>query len=207
MACNGCGASSCRGCKDIKVTLPAGRGISTVTDNGDGNWLITYTDATTELVAAPAVVVPNDLWVSLDETNMSAIAFTGTATYDLPSHGAPTIDLEYKIISEDTVIVKGQVVRSVDITGLTNSINQNFRFPPFGSSNWFSGTKIFVPTIQRVPIAIYTSTITDNVMQKGCVIIATSASENLISIGETNLQLPNGTYTITIHFEVTCEIV
>lgn len=206
MSCTGCGASSCRGCKDITVTLPTGVGIESITDNGDGTWTITYTDSSTEIIDTPGTV-PNDAWVTLDYSDMTSVAFTGTATYDQPTHGLPTIDLEYKIIAEDTVIVKGQVVRTVDITGLTNSVNQNFRFAAFGSSNWFAGTKIFVPTTQRVPISIYTGTTTDNVMQKGNVIISTSASQNLISIGETNLQLPNGTYTITIHFEVTCEIV
>lgn len=206
MACTGCGASSCRGCKDIRVILPAGVGISSITDNGDGTWTITYTDASTQIIDTPGSV-PNDAWVSLAYTDMTAVNFTGSATYSAPTHGAPTIDLEYKIIAEDTVIVKGQVVRTVDVTGLSNSINQNFRFAPFGTSNWFVGTKIFVPTTQRVPITIYTSTSTDLPNQKGCAVISTASSENLISIGETNLQLPNGRYTITIHFEVVCEIV
>ncbi len=206
MACTGCGSSSCRGCKDIKVILPAGVGISSIIDNNDGTWTITYTDASTQIIDTPGSV-PNDAWVTLDYSDMTAVAFTGSATYSAPTHGIPTIDLEYKIIAEDTVIVKGQIVRQVDITGLSNSVNQNFRFAPFGTSNWFAGTKIFVPTTQRVPITIYTSTSTDLPNQKGCAIISTASSENLISIGETNLQLPNGRYTITIHFEVTCEIV
>jgi len=206
MACSGCGASSCRGCKDIRVTLPAGVGVDSITDNGDGTWTITYTDNSTQIIDTPGSV-PNDAWVSLAYADMTAVNFTGSATYSLPSHGLPTINLEYKIIAPDTVIVKGVIVRAVDITGLTNSINQNFRFAAFSGSNWFAGTKLFVPTTQRVPISIYSNTTTDNVMQKGNVIISTASSENLISIGETNLQLPNGTYTFNIHFEVTCEIV
>jgi hypothetical protein len=206
MSCTGCGSSSCRGCKDITVELPEGRGIDTIADNGDGTWTITYSDSTTQIINTPGTV-PNDPWVSLAYADMTAVNFTGTATYSAPSHGLPTINLEYKIIAEDTVIVKGVIVRAVDITGLTNSINQNFRFPAFSGSNWFAGTKLFVPTTQRVPISIYSNTTTDNIMQKGNAIISTASSQNLISIGETNLQLPNGTYTFNIHFEVTCEIV
>lgn len=204
MACTGCGGSSCRGCKDITVTLVDNTVVESISVEGD-TLTTTYTDGTTQadVIAAD---VPNDAWVSLAYADMTAVNFTGTATYSQAAHGLPTINLEYKIIAEDTVIVKGQVVRQVDITGLTNSVNQNFRFAAFGSSNWFAGTKIFVPTTQRVPISIYTGTITDNVMQKGNAIASTSASQNLISIAETNLQLPNGTYTITIHFEFTCEI-
>lgn len=205
MACTGCGGSSCRGCKDITVTLVDNTVVESISVEGD-TFTVTYTDGTTDALVTTSDV-PNDAWVSLAYADMTAVNFTGTATYSQAAHGLPTIDLEYKIIAEDTVIVKGQVVRQVDITGLTNSVNQNFRFAAFSGSNWFAGTKIFVPTVQRVPIAIYTSTTTDNVMQKGTIIISTSASQNLISIGETNLQLPNGTYTITIHFEVTCEIV
>lgn len=205
MACTSCGGSSCRGCKDITVTLIDNTVVESISVEGD-TFTVTYTDGTTDALVTTSDV-PNDAWVSLAYADMTAVNFTGTATYNQAAHGLPTIDLEYKIIAEDTVIVKGQVVRQVDITGLTNSVNQNFRFAAFSGSNWFAGTKIFVPTVQRVPIAIYTSTTTDNVMQKGTIIISTSASQNLISIGETNLQLPNGTYTITIHFEVTCEIV
>lgn len=199
MSCGGCGKSSCRGCKDIKVLLPAGRGISTVTDNGDGNWLITYTDATTELVAAPAVVVPNDSWIDLDETDMSSITFSGTAT-----HTSTAIDLTYKIIAEDAVIIKCFMRIEATITGLTNTLQNSFRFPALGSSNFFVGTKLLTGMTQRVPISLYSS---GNVLNPtGCVTFSNIAGVNLISIGETNLQIPNGDYTFDIHFESICKI-
>lgn len=205
MACTGCGASSCRGCKDIKVVLPSGVGISSITDNGDGTWTITYTDATTQVIDTPGSV-PNDVWVTLDETDMIAINYTGTATYDQPTHGSPEIDLEYKILNEDTIVIKGQLKRTVDITALDNSINCNFSFAPF-SSNWYVGTKKLVPTIQRTPVSIITTTPTSTPPnQIGNMVASTTGANNLISVGYTNLQMPNGTYVFYIHFEFTCEL-
>lgn len=206
MACTGCGSSNCRGCKDITIELPQGVGIDSITDNGDGTWTITYTDNSTQIIDTPGSV-PNDSWVTLNETNMTAINFTGTATYTLGVHADPQIDLKYKIIAEDTVIVKGTTVWEITVTGASNSVNHNFRFAPFGSSNWFTGTKIFVPYTQRVPLTLYTMTASDLPNQIGSVVISTSSSQNLISIAGTNLQLPNGNYTITTHFEVICELV
>ncbi len=207
MSCTGCGGSSCRGCNDIKIVLPEGVGVESITDNGDGTWTITYTDNSTQVINTPGSV-PNDAWVSLDETDMITINYTGTATYSLPSHGIAEIDIEYKILNEDTIVVKGQLKRTVDVTALDNSINCNFSFAPFGSSNWFAGTKKFVPTIQRVPIAIYTTTpVASPINPTGCIIASTSGANNLISLGETNLQLPNGTYVFYVHFEFTCELV
>ena len=199
MSCGGCGKSSCRGCKDIKVILPAGVGISSITDNEDGTWTITYTDNSTEIINTPASP-PSDAWVDLDETDMTSIIFAGTAT-----HNTTVIDLTYKIIAADTVIIKAFVRINATVTALGNTLQNSFRFAPFGSSTWFTGTKLIDPMIQRVPISIYSTTSTLN--PTGTVSFSTLSSENLISIGETNLQMPNGTYTFDIHFEATCKIV
>jgi hypothetical protein len=208
MACSGCGASSCRGCKDITIELPEGRGIDgNITDNGDGTWTITYTDGTTQIINTPGTV-PNDSWVELDETDMLVINYTGTATYDLPTHGTFEIDLRYKILNEDTVVIHGRTKRIVDITGLTNTVGCNFRFAPFGSSNWFAGTKVFKTTVLdfRFPATVFSisgSTLLNNVE---CAIPSVVSGNNMISINDSVLNLPNGRYTFYTHFEFTFEI-
>lgn len=207
MACTGCGSSNCRGCKDITVELPEGIGIESITDNGDGTWTITYTDNSTQIIDTPGTV-PNDDWVDLDETDMLAINYTGTADYDVPTHGVFEIDLRYKILNEDTVVVHGRTKRTVDITSLTDTVGCNFRFAAFGSSDWFTGTKVFktLPIDYRFTATLYSisgSTLLNYIEN---VVPQVVAATNMISVGESILGLPNGRYTFYTHFEFTFEI-
>lgn len=146
--------------------------------------------------------IPNDPWVSLDESDMTLITFASASINSLTS-----LDLAYKIISTDTVILKGYLRLEITVSALTDSINLNFRWAPFTSSNWFVGGKTLQGVIQRVPISIINATGglgVDSPSQQGNAIGSTLGGPlNLVSIGQTNLQLPNGDYTIDVYFEFT----
>jgi len=183
------------------VDLPAGADLNDVIEAFGGKFcdLIDLINA----AATPApVTIPNDPWVDVDETGMTLVTWAGTAV-----NNSTTIDMTYKIISEDAVVIKAQIVSNVTIDALTDSVNLNFRFPAFGGSSWFAGTKLIDPMIQRVPIAIFTSTATTEIPNGvGCAVFSTTAGLNLISIGETNLQMKNGSYIINVHFECVCKL-
>jgi hypothetical protein len=93
--------------------------------------------------------VPNDAWIPLDNEGMTLITPAATATLN-----AITVNLLYKIIAEDTVIIKGYVRLDVTTTALDNTINLNMRWPAFSGSNWFTGSKIMTGALQRNPITI-----------------------------------------------------
>jgi len=210
MACNGCGSSSCRGCKDIKVVLPAGVGIDTITDNGDGTWTILYTDSTTQIINTPGSI-PNDVWVELDETDMIAINYTGTANYSPASHGVFEIDLRYKILNEDSICVQGRLKRTVDILSSIDTFGCNFSFAPFGSSSWFAGTKILATPVSnldfRVPVTIYVISGSNQYNYCGNLIYQQNlAGNNLISMGNSITGIHNGTHTFYSQFEFIAEI-
>lgn len=145
--------------------------------------------------------IPNDPWVSLTEADMTLITPASAAINSVTS-----LDLAYKIISTDTVILKGYLRVEITVTALTDSVNLNFRWPAFSGSNWFVGTKTLQGILERVPISIVNVTGglgVDAPNQQGNAIGSTLAGLNLVAIGQTNLQLPNGNYTIDIYFELT----
>jgi hypothetical protein len=145
--------------------------------------------------------VPNDAWVNLTETDMTLVTFASANINSLTS-----LDLAYKILSSDTVVIKGYLRLEITVTALTDTINLNFRWPAFTGSNWFTGSKTLQGILERVPISIINATGglgVNSPSQQGNAIGSTLSSINLISIGQTNLQLPNGDYTIDVYFEFT----
>ena len=206
MACTGCGSTACRGCKDMKIILPTSVGVSTVVDNGDGTFTITLTNGTATIIntATP----PNDAWVEKEETNVAqAPANTGTST-----NNSITMDLAYKVLNIDTVLVRCQILINADITALNNSINCNFKLGTI-TSNWFTGTKLATGTYTSFqswsPISIITTTGTTAIPnQVGRAYASQSpATDGLFTIGNTNVQMPDGTYDFVIDFEITCKLV
>jgi len=208
MACTGCGASSCRGCKDMKVILPEGRGISTITDNGNGTWTITYNDATTQIInAAGAVTVPTDNWVQMDETTVASFTWAGTATLNTSS-----LDIAYKITDAQTVVMIGVMSCNVTVTGLSDSINFNYQMIPI-SSNWYAGTKKLSTVIgagviqNHAKVSIITVAAAGSVPnQIGRIYTGTVGANTLVALASTNLQLPNGTYNIIVDFQITSKL-
>lgn len=207
MACGSCGSTSCRGCKDIKIVLPSAKGIQSAVDN-TGSVTITYTDGSTFTFNTGTPT--NDSWVEFDETTVAAVPnWTGTATLN----GSVLLDGAYKVLNEDTIFIRTQARINATITAIDNSINFNFRLGTI-SSNWYAGTKlpsmvINSSTIQGwVPISIVSTTSGARPNTIGRAYAAeTPAPDGLIAIGNTNLQLANGTYNFIIDWEMTCKLV
>jgi hypothetical protein len=102
---------------------------------------------------------------------------------------------------------------NVTITGLSNSINFNCQIAPI-SSNWFVGTKKFSTLIgagviqNHAKVSIITTTATGSIPnQIGRIYAGTSGSNTLIAMGNTNLQLPNGTYNMIVDFQIDCKLI
>lgn len=184
------------------VDLPAGADLNDVIEAFGEKFCDLITLINAAATPAPAVI-PNDPWVDMDETQMNLVVWNGTATQN-----STTIDMTYKVIAEDAVIIKAHIISNVTVDALSDSVNLNFRFPSFSGSSWFTGSKLIDPMIQRVPIAISCTTggaeIPNGV---GSAIFQTVSGLNFISIGDTNLQMKNGSYLIHIHFEGISKIV
>lgn len=206
MACSGCNSTNCRGCKDIKINLPAANGIDSVTDNGDGTFTITTTDGTATVIT---MTVPNDNWVEFDEATNIATApvFTGTATLN----GSIALDGVYKVINSDTIYIRCEARMNCDITALDNSINFNFDLGNIVST-WYTGSKLPTTALAAsqtwVPISIISTTTGTVPNTIGRAYAAqTPAPDGLIAVGNTNLQLKNGTYDFVINFQMTCKLI
>ena len=183
------------------VDLPAGADLNDVIEAFGEKFCDLITLINAAATPAPAVI-PNDPWVDMDETEMTLVTWIGSAV-----NNSTTIDMTYKIIAEDAVVIKAQIISNVTVDALIDSVNLNFRFPAFGSSNWFIGTKLISPMVQRVPVAIFATTPTGEIPnQVGTAIFSTAGGLNLISIGETNLQMASDDYIIHIHFECVCKL-
>lgn len=182
----------------LAISVAGGPTIESVTTVGN-DLVITMTDGTIFTTPLPATV-PNDPWVDLDATDMTAITPASSAINSVVS-----LQLAYKILSSDTIVIKGYLRVDVTITALTDSVDLNFRWPPFSGSNWFVGTKTLQGTFQRVPVAVVMVTGGGPTPGQEAVAVGTTIGGplNLVSIGETNLQLPNGNYLIDLHFEFT----
>jgi hypothetical protein len=182
----------------------AGGGVTIQSVTTVGNDLvITMTDGTIFTTPLPTTAVPNDPWVNLTAADMTLITPIGAAINSVTS-----LDLAYKILNVDTIVIKGYVRLDVTVTAINNDVNLNFRWAPFSGSNWFMGTKTLQGTVERVPIAVINPTgggLTPG--QEGVAFGSTLGGPlNFISIGETDLQLPNGNYTIDLHFEFTSQL-
>ena len=207
MGCN-CSSGSCSNCKDIQVILPSAVGIASAVDNG-GSVTLTYTngDTFTFNTGTP----PNDNWVEFNEASVATSPnFTGTANLN----GSIELDGAYKVLNVDTIYIRCQARMNVDITALTDSINFNFDLGTI-SSNWYVGTKLATTvttggTIQGwLPISIVTTTASSTEPSNNGRVSAVEipAPDGLIQVGETNLQMPNGTYDFVIDFEMTAKLV
>lgn len=185
----------------LAISAAGGDGVTIESVTVEGNDLIiTMTDGTIFDTPLPAATVPNDPWVTLGQADMTAITFASSAINSLSNFA-----LMYKIISSDTILIKGYLRLLVTIDAPEDTVDLNFRWPAFSGSNWFVGTKQLAGTFPRGPLKIINSTglslVSPN--QMGTAFGAPLGLLNLISVGETRLQLPNGNYTIDLHFEFT----
>ncbi len=208
MACTGCGTSTCRGCKDMKIILPEANGISSVTDNGDGTFTIVETNGTSTIITT--ATPPNDAWVEFDETTVTTSpTYTGSAAIT----GSVLLDGAYKVLNIDTVFIRCQARITATVAALTDSINFNFDLGTI-TSNWYASTKLATMvtnsgTVQGwVPISIISTTSGAKPNNIGrAYAVQTPAPDGLIAVGNTNLQMPNGAYDFIIDFEMTAKLV
>ena len=206
MACTGCGGSSCRGCKDIRVILPTGNGISSIVVNEGGDLLITYTNGTTAVIDVPTGI-PSDNWIELDESTVASYSYTGSATLNSSS-----LDLAYKVTDAQTAVINGVFTSNITVTTLTNSLNFNCQIAPI-TSNWFTGTKRFTTVIgaglvqNHAKVSIITTTAVSSIPnQIGKIYAGFTGLNTLVALGNTNLQLPNGTYNMVVDFQLICKL-
>lgn len=205
MSCSGgCGGSSCRSCGDITVELPEVNGITSVTVTEGGDLLVTYTDGTTDTLDVPTGI-PEDNWVEFTEATVTVFNWTGSAT-----RNSSNMDMDYKIIDPQTALLRCTMSANITITALSNSINFNFQFPAF-TSNWFAGTKKFTSVVggsfSFVPACIITTTATGSVPNQISRAYASyTGAVNIVALGNTNLQMPNGTYDVEVQFQIIAKI-
>jgi len=205
MSCSGgCSSSSCRSCGDITVELPEGNGIESMTVVEGGSILVTYTDGTTDTLAI-GLAVPEDNWVALTEATVTIFNWTGSAT-----RNSSNMDVDYKIIDAQTALLRCTMSANITVAALSNSINFNFQFPAF-SSNWFAGTKKFTSVVggsfSYVPACIITTTATSSIPNQISRAYASyTGAANIVSLGNTNIQMPNGTYDIEVQFQIIAKI-
>lgn len=205
MACSGCNSTNCRGCKDIKINLPAANGIDSVTDNGDGTFTITTTDGTATVIT---MTVPNDNWVELEIGDLPSAPLWNSSKSTL--NDFTSLDVKYKIINVDTVVIS--VKARVDITTnvIDAEVNFNFRLDPF-TSNWFTGTKLgnmATATSQLyapVSVVIITAVAAPR-YTVGRAYCTPFGGQTLVSVGNTDLQLPNGNYIAEVNFQLTAKL-
>ncbi len=95
-----------------------------------------------ELINNIEVTAPNDPWVSImnNGTGISGIVGSGAVTV----FNDITVNVAYKVISEDAVIVKCKTLLDVTLDGdTTRELDYRFTLSNLTTSNWFTGTKMF----------------------------------------------------------------
>lgn len=136
----------------LAISAAGGDGVTIESVTVEGNDLIiTMTDGTIFTTPLPATTVPNDDWVIIQNNGegISAVTWQGSAT----NNAGPIINVAYKILSEDTVLVKVLAFLDINITAPDNSLNFRFTLDniAIGASNWFPGvTKYFNSTLGPV---------------------------------------------------------
>lgn len=210
MACTGCGSSACRGCKDMKIILPTANGLASVTDNLDGTVTILETNGTSTTFSTGTPTV--DPWVELEVGDLAVgPTWAGSATLN----AFTDLSLLYKVIDQYTAVMKVKASVNIDVNALANSVNFNFQLSPITSANTvFAGTKTFSTlhvtdsALIYSPVSIVINTaVASPRFTVGNAYAGITGSNTLVAVGNTNLQLPEGTYDAVIEFEQTCKLI
>jgi hypothetical protein len=194
----------------MKIILPTSNGIASVTDNEDGTVTILETNGTSTTFSTGTPTV--DTWVEMEIGDLAVgPTWTGSATLN----AFTDLSLLYKTIDKYTAVMKVKATVSIDVTALANSVNFNFQLSPITSANTvFTGTKTFSTLHTTDSALIYspvsvvvTTAVASPRFTVGNVYAGITGSNTLVAVGNTNLQLPNGTYTVLIEFEQTCKLI